>query len=464
LRRESRTLYGWGRIGGSRSRVLRPRDPAEAGRLVSGGSGVIARGLGRAYGDAAAIGGGLVLDATALAGIGPIRTDGGGATVDVGGGVSLGDLSRVAASAGWMLPVLPGTRHVTVGGAIAADVHGKNHHGDGGFGRYVRSFHLATADGDVAEVTREDEPALFAATLGGMGLTGVVCSARLELERLPSAYALARAVQTEDLDATMARLVEGDREHRYSVAWLDLATPGRRARGIVQHADLEPPEVMDDRRRARSRGRRRVAEPFRWRRGLVAPPLPGRGVVRATVVQALNSAYWMMPRPETTPVPLGRFLHPLDAVSGWPRLYGSAGFLQHQCAIPHGREDALRAVIEAFVGGPVTPALAVLKRLGPAGEGMLSFPIEGWTLAVDLPAADPAVYRLLDEVDSLVAEASGRVYLAKDARMRAEHMEAMYPRLGEWRAVKALVDPAHRFRSDLAERLGLVEPRGWRHA
>jgi len=369
------------------------------------------------------------------------------ATVDVGGGTSLGDLAHRVAAQGWLPPVLPGTRHVTVGGAIAADVHGKNHQRDGGFGLTVRSLSLLTADGTPTPVTREGDRALFEATVGGMGLTGVIASARLELEPLPSGVVRVETHRTPDLAATMQRLAEGDRTHRYSVAWLDLSSPRHHARGIVQLGDLAAPLELEEGERAPR---------YTPRRALPTPPLPGRGVVRSPIVKSFNLAYYQRPRWRSGLVPLASFFHPLDRLAGWPRLYGSAGLLQYQCVIPDGEERALRSLVEAFTKSPVTPSLAVLKRLGPQGEGMLSFPLQGWTLAVDLPAHDAEVYLMLDRMDEVVAEAGGRVYLAKDARLRPDLLRAMYPRLDEWAAVKARVDPEGRFRSDLSGRLGLT--------
>lgn len=416
--------------------------------------GILARGLGRSYGDAATLQDGAVLAATGLGRLGPVDLQGDSATIDAGGGVSLATIVRATAPLGWLPPVLPGTRHVTVGGAIAADVHGKNHHRDGSFGGGVRSFQLVTADGKLRHVDRDRDRALFEATLGGMGLTGVVTSARLALTPLPTPYLRVQAQQTHDLDETMRRLVEGDADHRYSVAWLDLATPGRRGRGIVQHGDLATPDDLRDLGGASQQRRTIPAIP--------APPLPGRGAVRPTTVQAFNTLYWRMPRRSPALISLHSFFHPLDVIDQWPRLYGRYGLHQYQFVVPDGAEDTLQRMAAQFMEGPVTPALVVLKRMGAAGEGMLSFPMTGWTLAVDLPAYEPAIRRVLDGMDEAVAAAGGRVYLAKDARLRPELLTAMYPRLEEWRAVKADVDPEHRFRSDLAERLGLVRPRGVR--
>ena len=433
--------------------MSRPADEAHIPGAFKGtgaASGTVARGLGRSYGDAAQLEGGTVVDATSLRAIGPVHVADDRATIDVGAGVSLGDLARRVAALGWLPPVLPGTRHVTVGGAIAADVHGKNHQHDGGFGATVRSFSLVTADGTMVPVTREDDRALFEATVGGMGLTGVIASARLELEALPSGVVQVESTRTRDLDATMAALAEGDQRHRYSVAWLDLSSPRRRARGVVQHGDITAPFGLDE-----GQPTPRYAPPS----ALPAPPVPGRGLVRAPIVRSFNLAYWLRPRRGAALVSLASFFHPLDRLSGWPRLYGASGLLQYQCVVPDGQERTLAALVEAFTHGPVTPPLAVLKRLGPQGEGMLSFPLQGWTLAVDLPAHDAEAYLMLDRMDQVVARAGGRVYLAKDARLRPDVLSAMYPRLAEWREAKARVDPESRFRSDLAERIGLVSPR-----
>ena len=418
--------------------------------------GVIPRGLGRAYGDAATLQGGTVVDATGLRSLGPIEVRGTTATIDAGGGVSLGEILRTTVPLGWIPPLLPGTRHVTIGGAIAADVHGKNHHLDGGFGATVRWFRLLTADGESVHVDRQTDRELFESTIGGMGLTGVVTAAQIELAPLAAPYIAVEYRQAPNLDGVMEQLAASDQSHRFSVAWIDLATPGRQARGIVQRGDIASPRFVEV-HRGRWMPHGRAGMP-----SLPAPPLPGRGLVRPTVIQAFNSLYWMQPRRSPALSTLGSFFHPLDAISDWPRLYGRSGLLQYQFVVPDGAEETLRRLVERFAHGPVTPALAVLKRLGPTGEGMLSFPIAGWTLAVDLPAHTPTVYSILDEMDEAVAAAGGRVYLAKDARMRPEFLPQMYPRLDEWRAVKDRIDPEHRFRSDLAERLGLVRPRGRR--
>lgn len=448
-RRTRRRLSGWGGISPATSTVRREAHPSAVADAVTHAtaSGVIARGLGRAYGDAAQIDGGTVLDTRRLTELGPV--DPAARTIDVGAGVSLGDLSRRLAPQGWMLPVVPGTRHVTVGGALAADVHGKDHHGHGGFAATVQSFNLVTAEGASRMVTHEAEPALFEATVGGMGLTGIVTSARLNVEPLPSGFVLVRTSKARNLAAVMDAMASGDRDARYAVAWLDLSMASRKGRGILQFGDLAQRDALPEKRR-------QAPARYGTTPALPVPPLPGDGLARPRIVRAFNQAYWLMPRRRERLQSLAGFLHPLDGLRRMDRLYGSDGFLQYQFVVPHGQEHVLAAIAERFASGPVTPTLAVLKRLGEAGPGMLSFPLGGWTLAVDLPATDARVFILLDELDEAVAAAGGRVYLAKDARLRPELLSTMYPRLDEWRIVKQSVDPAGVFQSDLSRRLRLT--------
>ena len=436
-------LTGWGRTAPSVATVVRPASRAEASAALDtiGARGVTARGLGRAYGDAAQNGGGTVLDCTALDAIGAVDAERG--TVVAGGGASLDAIGRAIAAHGWVLPVVPGTRIVTVGGAIAADVHGKGHHRDGSFGAHVEAITLVLPDGETREVTRASDRALFDATTGGMGLTGVIAAATLRLERA-SGTVRVTTTRTRDLDATMLALVEADARHRYSVAWIDLV--GGRGRGIVGAAD----RIDLDAPSARGEAGRRALR-------LAVPAVVPVNLVRHASVRAFNELWLRRPIRAEALQSFDAFNAPLDALGAWPRLYGPRGLLQYQCALPIGADAALRTIVEAIAdGAPAVPAFAVLKRLGAAGDGPLSFPIEGWTLAVDFPAGAPALGAFLDTLDERVAAAGGRVYLAKDARMRAEMVPLMYPRIDEWRETQARVDPRGVLTSDLDRRLGLT--------
>jgi decaprenylphospho-beta-D-ribofuranose 2-oxidase len=448
-------LTGWGRTAPSRAAVTRPADAEEVHAVLSGpsGRGAIARGLGRSYGDAAQCAGGTVIDVTALANVRGFDTERG--VIGVDAGMSLGDLTRLTVPLGWFPPVVPGTRHVTVGGAVAADIHGKNHHVDGSFCDHVEGFTLLTPT-ETVDVTPDEEPDVFWATAGGMGLTGVIADVTVRLQPVETAFMRVDTERARDLDDALGRMDEGDHRYQYSVAWIDLlargASLGRAVLTRGRHAGLD--ELAG---RARGASLRLASS-----RALPAPPWAPPGLLNGASVRAFN-AVWFGKAPSVERgrlQPLDRYFHPLDGVQGWNRLYGRRGFVQYQFVVPVGQERALAHAVERLSTARCPSFLAVLKRMGGANPGPLSFPMAGWTLALDIPVGPPGVGPLLDELDELVAEAGGRVYLAKDARLRPELLPVMYPRLDEWRRVQAKVDPAGVLQSDLARRLSLVERHG----
>lgn len=414
---------------------------------------MLARGLGRSYGDAAQNAGGVVLDMTAMTRIHRIDAD--AAEVDVDAGVSLDTLLRTLFPLGLTLPVQPGTRQVSVGGAIAADVHGKNHHVDGSFGRHVRSLDLLTADGELRRLTPAGpDPELFWATVGGMGLTGVVVRATFGARRVETSYVVTHTERAADLDVVMARLTAHDQDDAhsdYSVAWFDSVSRGRAmGRGIVMRGrdarveDLAP---------------KHAADPFRLAppRTLTAPDVLPSGLVNRASGRLFNEVWFLhAPRRPTRSVePAFGFFHPLDSVAQWNRVYGRRGFSQYQLVVPFGAEDVVRRVVQRIGDTGHVSCLNVLKRFGPADPSPMSFPTPGWTLAVDL-AVRPGLASLLAGLDELVADAGGRVYLAKDARLPPATAARMYPRLDEFRAVLDRVDPKRVFVSDLARRLEVL--------
>ena len=444
-----RLLTGWGRTSPTAADVLEPRDPdavAEA-LAASNGRGIVARGLGRAYGDAAQNAGGVVIDLTGLDRISDVDVENGVVTAQAG--VSLDRLASALLPFGWFLPVTPGTAYVTLGGAIASDVHGKNHHQDGGFCDHVERMTLITPSGERRELVPGDD--LFGATAGGMGLTGVVVEATLRLLRVETAHVLEDIERCANVDDCIARMSARDDEYRYSVAWIDCLARGRRlGRSVLLRGDHarrdDLPAKLRGRELERARGPR-----------IPAPPWVPNGLLRRETIAAFNEAYYRRaPREERGHViALDPYFYPLDFVHGWNRMYGDRGFLQYQLGVPFGREDALREALERLSAGRVPSFLAVLKRFGP-GRGLLSFPEPGWTLALDMPAGDPALATLLDGLDELVAAAGGRVYLSKDSRLRPDLLEAMYPELPRWRAIQREADPNGAMRSDLARRLELI--------
>jgi len=420
------------------------------------GRGILPRGLGRSYGDAAQNAGGTVIDTTTLDGPLEIAADG---TARVGAGVSIDRLLRVAVPRGWFVPVTPGTRQVTIGGAIAADVHGKNHHVDGSIARHIRSLTLVSPSG--IHLLGPDD-VLFWATTGGMGLTGVVIEAELRLLPIETAYITVDTDRTLDLDGTIDLMSEGDEDYQYSVAWIDCLTPGPSlGRAVLTRGNHAPRSALQDSRNGSTTGTDGSgADPlaFSPRPLISAPPWVPPGLLNRASIRAFNEVWYRRaPKHERGALhTIGRFFHPLDGVRAWNRMYGRRGFLQYQCVIPFDAEPTLRAMVERLAAARCPSFFGVLKRFGAAAPGHLSFPMPGWTLALDMPVGPEALGPLLDELDRQVLQAGGRVYLAKDSRLRPELLGAMYPRLDEWRAVRARVDPRHVMQSDLSRRLGVL--------
>lgn len=445
------TVTGWGRTAPSVARVVRPRTYEEAVAAVKGcgARGGIPRGLGRAYGDAAQNAGGAVFDMTGLDRVHVIDAAGGIVLCDAG--VSLHRLMEVLLPLGWFVPVTPGTRYVTVGGAIGADVHGRNHHGSGSFSRHVLALELLTADGTVRTVGR-DTP-LFDATAGGMGLTGVILTVTLRLLPVETSLVSVDTERASDLDDLMARLTAADHRYRYSVAWIDLLARGAATgRAVLTRGDHAPLAALPARARS-------APLAFRPARLPSAPDRLPEGLLTRRTVGLFNELWYRRaPRARTGELqPLSAFFHPLDGVPHWNRIYGRGGFVQYQFVVGYGQEDVLRRIVARISQRRCPSFLAVLKRFGDADPGWLSFPRPGWTLALDIPAGLPGLAAFLDELDEEVVAAGGRVHLAKDSRLRPELLAAMYPRLDDFRALRAELDPRGVFVSDLARRLNLQE-------
>ena len=439
----SQRLAGWGNYPTLRTE-LAGGDVAALGALVRERPSLIARGNGRSYGDST-LNAHCVASTLALNRILAFDREHGRVTAEAG--VMLGDLLEVLIPAGWFVPVTPGTRHVTLGGMLAADVHGKRP-GGAGFGAHVEAFTLLLASGEAVHVDPASRPELFHATVGGMGLTGVVLDLTFRLTAIETPWIVRETVAAAGLDALLDLFAESH-AWPYAVAWIDcLASGAKQGRSLFQRA-----------RHARADERPPTAGPTHppERRRLRVPIFLPSGTLNGSTVRLFNAAYYRLGRARAghDHVDYRTFFYPLDHLVDWNRIYGRRGFVQYQCVLPAARSrTGLRALLDRIGAARRGSFLAVLKRLGTDESGYLAFPMDGYTLALDFPMG-PGVLALLDELDRIVRAHEGRLYLAKDARCPPAMVEAGYPSLERFRAVRQEVDPQRRFNSLQAIRLGL---------
>lgn len=448
-----RTLTGWARTAPSTARVVSTADPEAIARAVAdaGPRGVVARGLGRSYGDPAQNAGGTVIDTTPLNRIHTIDPD--NAIADVDAGVSLDRLMREALPYGLWVPVLPGTRQVTVGGAIANDIHGKNHHTAGSFGDHVVSMELLTADGGLRTLTPDGaEAELFWATVAGIGLTGIVLRARLRMTRTETAYFVVDNDRTADLDETLELISNGsDNDYDYTSAWFDTISTGTRlgrgafGRGRLATRDELPPKLR--------------GQPLKFEAPqlLSVPDVFPNGLMNKLTLAAIGECYYRnTPKCRRGAIQnITAFYHTLDLVGEWNRGYGTRGFLQYQFSTPPDAHEDLRRIVGKVAHSGQYSALNVFKTMGKGNRAPLSYPHPGWLVCLDFPIKE-GLSRLCRELDEEVLAIGGRLYTAKDSRTDPETFHAMYPRIGEWRTIRDAADPQGVFRSDMARRLELL--------
>jgi FAD/FMN-containing dehydrogenase len=423
----------WGRFPRSApAHTERLRRDADALPEAAGGS-LLAYGRGRSYGDACLNNGGTLLDTAALDRI--LDWDEKTGLVRCEAGVTLADLLAFAVPRGWFLPVTPGTKFVTVGGAIANDVHGKNHHRDGTFGRFVPRFELWRSSGDRLVCSPDENAELYRATIGGLGLTGLIRWAEVQLLPVESDRIAMRRERFGSLDAFFHINAEANARSRYTVAWIDTTATGPSlGRGLYIEGDHAPGPPDGS----------RLPAPAEAMEPKLRVPLDAPGwLLNRLSVRAFNALYY---RQQLRPVVRKEvhfepFFYPLDVLSDWNRLYGKRGLLQYQFVVPH--EDghgAVRALLDRIARSGEASFLAVLKTFGDLeSPGLLSFPRPGVTLALDFPNRGERTWRLFRDLDALVREAGGRLYPAKDACMTAADFQRQYP---QWEAFQQHIDPA----------------------
>lgn len=431
------TISGWGRI------PVPGREELSEDLEQLSEAAVLSRGLGRSYGDSACPPADRPVVATTVLGDRVLSFDRDSGLFRAQAGLSLREMNRVFLPQGWFVPVTPGTQYVTLGGMVAADVHGKNHHVDGCIGEHITALKMRVADGRIVTCTRDTHGDLFRATIGGMGLTGHILEVELPMKRIASPWIFQETTRVDNIDEYIDALKDNAARYPYTVGWIDCLTGGPNlGRGILMAGDWadagEAPEKFP-------KPKRRLTFPL---------DLPNWALGRMSV-KAFNFAYYWkhLPRHTRGIVHWETFFYPLDFVKRWNRMYGRRGFTQYQCVLPEsaGRASA-RRVLELLSARGGASFLCVIKDCGPEGLGMLSFPMKGISIALDIAVTD-GTQALIDELNELVIAEGGRVYLAKDQFTRPDHFRRMEPRLDDFLEVRRKWDPKLAIRSAQSVRL-----------
>ena len=438
-------ISGWGNTNKIEAKIIKPKNIKQIQNIVNNSNkhSLITRGLGRSYGDAAQLKGQMIVDLNHFKTyqVDPLTKE-----VTAGSGLTFSELLQKIVKKGFFFPVAPGTKNITVGGAVAADVHGKNHHSDGSFGNHVRAITLIDGKGDIQYLSKSKNPHLFWATIGGMGLTGIITEVKFSLLPITTSFISVDTQKYKDIDSLMASMIEADKKYKYSVAWVDCFSA--KGRGILtcgEHLDL------------RNLEKKKIDNYLTYKNNSLAkaPPFIPNGILNQFTARAFNAA-WFRKTPnslEQEPQTIGQYFYPLDRIDNWNNIYGSKGFIQYQFVIPDKSSDLLKKILDILRKNYVTSFLTVLKRFGDPNLAPISFPQKGWTLAIDIPSSVSNIFEILDNLDELVASANGKIYLAKDSRMSENIFKSTYPRYREWKEIKDYADPKNIFYSDLAQRL-----------
>jgi decaprenylphospho-beta-D-ribofuranose 2-oxidase len=430
-------IYGWGRYPQQDAYLHAPPSCASLELIAKQHESVLARGMGRSYGDSAnALN---VLQTTYINHF--IEFDKATGKLTAEAGITLREILGVIVPSGWFLPVTPGTSYVTLGGAIASDVHGKNHHLAGTFGQHVTSLNILLGTGEVVTTSPQLHADLFHATCGGMGLTGVIISATIQLLPIKSSLISQKTIKADCIEEA-CEAFERNSDATYSVAWIDCLSKGKSlGRSVIMLGEHAKQGVLD------IDIRQKVSVPFS------APSV----LLNSLIMKAFNTAYWHKSKHNARQtVGLMPYFYPLDAVGEWNRLYGKKGFVQFQCVVPKfdGVTNMRRLLTEISNSGEGS-FLAVLKQFGIANENLLSFPTEGYTLALDFKATEAAL-KTVRKLEDMVVEMGGRLYLTKDAVMLESTFKATYPNWEKFEEVREHYGAIGKFSSTQSKRLGLA--------
>jgi len=439
-------LSGWGNIPKSTSKVSYPRDAEEVTEALQINK-VLPRGLGRSYADQATNSNHIVMKMERMNHFLSFNEANG--ILECEAGVTLEEIIVALAPRGWFPTITPGTKYITIGGAIANDVHGKAHHKDGSFVNCVYSFTVLLPDGTIVKASRKENADLFWANFGGLGLLGTILTAKIQLRKIETTYFIQKAIVATGIDEMLHAIEESDNQYRYSVAWIDPMAKGKHlGKGVLtigNHATLKDLPVSLRSNPLKLGKKPKLTVPF-YLPGFVLNPL---------TIRMLDAALYWKQKSAPQISHYENFFYPLDMINSWNRGYGKRGFIQYQFVIPlHNGREYIKNILTEIANSNCIPFLNVLKKFGK-GQGLLSFPMEGYTFAIDFPITKklkPFTQRL----DQMILQMGGRIYLGKDAFLDEATFKAMYPQHKEWLAVKRKYDPHNVFTSDLGRRIGLV--------
>ena len=437
-------VTGWGRSIFSRTNIKNFQDSEQIESLDIK-RGAIPRGFGRSYGDSASNSGGTTIQTELLK---KISIDPISGIAILGAGVSISELELESLEKGLFPYVVPGTSKVSIGGAIASDIHGKSHHKVGSFSEHLLEVKIVTSDGKLQVLTPSGKTSrLFWATVGGMGMTGIIVEATIQLRKVDSNLLEVKEVRVQDLEELLSRLSEFDEKYLYTVAWIDLS--GRyRGRGVVSGANhLSNEGHRLKKRHPKSSKTAKLKE-------YSLPRVFHFGLINRLSIRIFNSIWYHKPLAKEFQE-IRAYMHPLDGVANWNLVYGGNGFLQYQFVIPFEQKEILARVLEILRIAKFSSLLTVLKSFGVGSNGLLSFPMKGWTLAIDLPLGNKNLSGVIRDLDQIIVGAGGRVYLSKDSCTSSTLIPLMYPRIEEWKRVKQEFDPLNLWQSDQGRRLDL---------
>lgn len=446
---KEKELSGWGNFPRVKTKVFNPRNIEDAKEALNYKSN-IPRGLGRSYGDQSVNENYFTTVLTSLKHF--ISFDKVNGVLECEAGVSLADIIHTFGPRGWFPFITPGTKYVTIGGAIANDIHGKAHHVDGTFINCVLEFTILLADGRIVKASRQENPDLFQANFGGLGLLGFILSAKIQLRKIETTYFTKRAVKVNNIQEMLEAFDQYDRVYNYSVAWIDPLAKGKQlGKGVLS---LGNPATIEDLPEKLKSNPLKITPASKLSLPLYLPDF----TLNKLSVSVLNRILDFVQSSKKPIDHYEKFFFPLDAILNWNRGYGWRGFIQYQFVIPieNGRRH-ITSILNKIASSRCVPFLNVLKKFGKS-QGMLSFPMEGYTFAIDFPVT-PHLPELTKALDEMVLDMNGRIYLGKDAILDEQTFKAMYPDFEKWLEVKEKYDPENLFSSNIARRLGLEAKR-----